>query len=306
MRSGEVVVIFRLFFIIALIMLSGCAGKPDGKPAASTSPVCNRIVSFAPSITETLFALGLGDRIVGVTRYCLYPPEAQKIAKVGGYVDPNFEMILGLKPDLVLMLREHGPLLDFLKKNSINYKVIINESLSEIINSFSEIASLCDVKARGDSLVSQIKKELLCNDSSGPDTPDVLICVGRNNPGSGQIAKFFAAGPGTFYDELIRAAGGKNACADSLIAYPELSAEAIVRMKPDVIFDLMAVVANTDPDKVISDWHSMLMLPAVKAKHVYALTGDYATIPGPRILNLLRDLRKMMNKAKEKNVGNKS
>ena len=234
---------------------------------------------------------------MGDTRFCLYPPEAKKIPKVGGYVDPNFEMILGLKPDLVLMLKEHGPLLDFLKKNRISYQVIENERLDDIVASFSKIGALCGVKERGDSMTAHIRAELGNSDSGSPAGPRVLFCIGRDNPGSGQINKLFAAGPKAFYDVLIKSAGGKNACTDSLFAYPELSAEGIIRMEPDVIIDIMPSIAAISSERAIADWNALSMVPAVRSHHVYCLTSDYATIPGPRIVLLLRDMRRILNKS---------
>jgi iron complex transport system substrate-binding protein len=265
-----------------------------------------RIVSFAPSITETLFALGLGDRVVGVTRFCLYPPEARKIPKVGGYVDPNFEMILGLKPDLVLTLKEHGPLLDFLNKNKIRFQVIENERLDEIISSFSKIGELCGVKERGDSIASQIRAELGAIDSASRNGPKVLFCIGRENPGSGQISKLFAAGPKSFYQPLITASGGTNSCSDLPFAYPELSIEGIIRMQPEVVIDIMPSIASVSSEKTIADWNCQNMVPAVRSHCVYCLTSDYATIPGPRIVLLLRDMRRIVAEAKWRIRGRRS
>jgi iron complex transport system substrate-binding protein len=289
--------------VIVAILLSffSCAIRHSEHSSKKGLTVPLRIVSFAPSITETLFALGLGDRVVGVTRFCSYPPEAQKIAKVGGYVDPNFEMILGLKPDLVLMLKEHGLLQDFLKKNTIRYQVIENEKLDDIIASFSKIGALCGVAQKGDSIAAQIRSDLAGGGSHDITIePRVLFCIGRDNPGSGQISKLFAAGPNTFYDALIKSSGAKNACTDSRFTYPELSAEGIIRMQPEVVIDIMPSIARISTEKTIGDWNGMNMVPAVRSHCVYCLSNDYATIPGPRIVLLLRDIRRIIAEAREK------
>ncbi len=116
---------------------AGCA--PGQQPASS---IPKRVISFAPSVTETLFALGLGDRVVGITRYCTYPPQVRNLPQIGGYLDPNFEMILSLKPDLVLLLKEHSSIAGFLKKNGIAFRAIDDENFCDILQSFRTIGGL--------------------------------------------------------------------------------------------------------------------------------------------------------------------
>jgi iron complex transport system substrate-binding protein len=261
--------------------------EPDATPALQY----RRIISFAPSITETLFALGLGDRVVGVTRFCTYPDQVKTIPRIGGYLDPNYEMILSLKPDLVLLLKEHSALIDFLNKNLIRHQVIDNENVNAILQSFRSIGALLGKGRESDSLVASIRLEM---SDPGPakSRPQVLICIGRDNPGAGSISKIFVAGPKTFYGELINYAGGKNAYGDSSFSYPSFSSEGIIRLAPDIIIDLMSSVAGLPQEKIKNDWQGLSMVPAVKNGLVFCPTDDYMTIPGPRMGLILRMIRK--------------
>lgn len=242
----------------------------------------HRVISFAPSITETLFALGLGDKVVGVTRYCNYPPQVKALPNIGGYVDPNFEMILSLRPDLVLILKEHSSLVDFLKKNRIEYRVIPNECYSEILQSFRTIGVIFGRQKQADTLIASI---VSAASGSLPNkkAARVLLCIGRDNPGAGSISKVYIAGPPSFYNRLIELAGGVNAYSDSSFAYPSLSAEGIIRLSPDIIIDLMSSVSGIRQQQVKNDWKKLSMIDAVQDSLVFCPDGDYMTIPGPRM-----------------------
>ena len=256
----------------------------------STVP-CPRIISFAPSITETVYALDLQQHLVGVTDYCIWPPEASLLPKVGGYINPNFEQILRLKPDVAILLKEHEVLISFLKKDGIKVVAIDNENLQGIYNSVLMISEACNVSLRGDSLVRHIQQGLRRRNCVSDVKPSILFCIGRDRPGSGSIGTVFLAGPKSFYDEIIHYAGGRNAYTDSLIAYPSVAAEGILRLAPDIIIDVMAANKGMEPEKVRSDWDALTMLPAVKLGAVYALDGSYVSIPGPRVTEICNDIR---------------
>jgi iron complex transport system substrate-binding protein len=249
----------------------------------------HRVISFAPSITETLFALGVGDRVVGVTRYCTYPPQVNSLPRIGGYLDPNFEMILSLRPDLVILLREHSSIEGFLRKNGIEMLVIDNEDLDEIMQSFRTFGALFGRTRQADSLVASIRTAVV--PPAGESRPRVLLCIGRDNPGAGVIAKAYVAGPKSFYSKLIDYAGGHNAYTDSSFVYPSFSAEGIIRLSPDIIIDLMASVSGVQPIKAVRDWDCLSMVPAVKNKLVFCPKEDFMTIPGPRIGRIVSEIK---------------
>jgi iron complex transport system substrate-binding protein len=282
----------RLTGVLVLFFLLGLAGcRPENSGPRQSKSDYSRIISFAPNITETLFALGVGDRVVGVTSYCNYPPQAKNLPHIGGYFDPNYEMILSLKPDLVLLLPQHSPLVDFLKKNRIHYQVIENESVPLIMQSFRTIGTLCGKIKEADSICRSIGGEI--SDTASPlYRPKLLFCIARDNPGAGAISRVYVCGPKSFYSQLMYYAGGENAFKDSLFAYPTFSAEGIMRLAPEVIIDLMASVTNVPEEKVKADWNTLAKVPAVKNHLVFCPMGDFMTIPGPRIVLTLAEIKK--------------
>jgi len=235
--------------------------------------------------------LGLGDRVVGVTRYCNYPPEVKSLPKIGDYLNPNYEMILKLKPDLVLLLKQHSSLSEFLVRNRITSRVIENENVNGILMSFMVIGELCGKTKQADSLAASIKTEM--SGTSAPlYRPKILFCIGRDNPGAGKISKVYIAGPKSFYSQLMLDAGGKNVYTDSVFAYPTFSAEGIIRLAPDIIMDVMASVSGVQQEKAKNDWKELAIIPAVASGLVFCPSGDFMSIPGPRIGLILAEMKK--------------
>jgi iron complex transport system substrate-binding protein len=271
-----------LSFIVFFVTLA-CNYHCAREHKTSSQPsIPQRIISFAPSITETLFALSLGERIIAVTDYCTYPAATKELPKVGGYINPNFEMILRQKPDLVLLLKEHASLFPFLNANGIRYLTIDNHDVAGITGSFRLIAEACGIKNRGDSLADHILTTLQKN-KAVTITPKVLLVVGRDNVGSGTISKVYVAGQKTFYLELLAFIGASNAYESDIGSYPALSVEALLRINPDIIIDLAVTYSNISPEKASDDWLGLQSIQAVKTRNVYCPSQGFLTIPGPRI-----------------------
>lgn len=280
---------------VSLAFVAGCGGNAGTHAPASY----HRVISFAPSITETLFALGVGDRVVGVTRYCNYPPQVKNLPKVGGYTDPNFEIMLSLKPDLVLTLNQHSTLSEFLQKNGIARKAVDNESFDAILKSFSVIGAMFGKTHQADSIVAAIRSAI-SDTAQKKDRPRIFLCVGRDNPGAGSITKVYAAGPKSFYNTLIRYGGGVNAYSDSSFIYPSVSAEGIIRISPDIIIDLMNSASGLTPVKARDDWRNLSMIPAVKNELVFCSSDDFMTIPGPRIGLILEYIKQAVELCRDR------
>jgi iron complex transport system substrate-binding protein len=284
---------FRVVLFLAVsavfIFTNGCfrQSKPIDIPP-------KRIVSMAPSITETLFALGLGDRIIGVTRYCTYPPQTNSIEKIGGYSDANLEKIIVLHPDLVVLLREHEKQQSYLNRFGVSTLMIDNSTCAALCSSFARIGRRCGVTRAADSLNREFHEHLKKTNAIQSSPPKVLFCVGRDGPGAGRIKSVYAAGGRTFYNDLIVAAGGENAFSNSTPAYSKLSPEGILSLAPDIVIDVAPAMGNYACDLLVADWNSMGRIPAVKHKRVYCMSKDYATVPGPRALLLLDDLKRII------------
>jgi len=259
---------------------------------ATSQPAAKRIVSLAPSITESLFELGLGDKVVGVTRYCRFPGEVKDIAKVVGFLDPNIEAILRVKPDLVVTSIDNREIIQKLQSIDIRTLVIRQKTLADILETMRQIGratgkdkEATDWVENAQSQINAMKKRF-----ENANRPRVLVSMTRVF-GEGKIREVYVAGQDNFYDDLVQIAGGRNAYDGSIIKTPSVSAEGIIELNPDVIIDLVPMLEEQQitPEAAQKEWQSLSTVSAVKNHRVYVLTGDYTVVPGPRILKALTD-----------------
>lgn len=257
-----------------------------------------RIISLAPSITETLFALGLGDCVMGVTRFCSYPREALKKAKVGGFINPSYEKIITLKPDLVVMQSEHEAAKQFLYTRGIKVVVVDNSDISGILNSIIIIGKTCDVEQSAINIVSDIENRMnrIKHRTSGLPKPRVMISLGRGM-GSGQLQNIYIAGENTFYGDMVGLAGGINACNGITIPFPQISMEGIYHLNPQIIIDMIPGIDTTklNREKILAEWNNASKVDAVRNKRVHLFEQDYSVIPGPRFILILEQMAKLIH-----------
>jgi iron complex transport system substrate-binding protein len=287
--------------LIAIILLTGfrgitLAGSQPSIEGAARYGDYRRIISLAPSITEILFSLGLGDRVVGVTRYCTYPAAALTKAEVGGYYDPNYEEILRLKPDLVIMLREHDAAKRYLGNFHVNVLQVDHNTIGAIVQSITIIGQACGSSRAADSIVASISIIMarIRGKTANVRRPRVLVSVGRS---LGSVNDLCIAGAGTYYDEMIRIAGGQNAFTKSEIAFPMLSLEGICRINPEIVIDMAPESggkAVTD-GAILAAWNRVGRIDAVRNGRVYLFRQDFAEIPGPRFIVILEHIAKVLH-----------
>lgn len=315
MNTANAAWLIRLL-LIALALFASCAKNNSETASKATSsitqPPVTCIVSFAPSVTEILYELGLGGKVCGVTRYCKYPPEAERKEKIGGQADHNYEAVVRLKPDLAVILKEQSDMTAFFDKYSIRYVMAGSDSVDEILESIQSIADACSVTDRGRAIVENLRKQIgpvkavdnkvkiintvetVVTDNAVDNKPKVLLCVSRDGIGTGAIGKCFVAGANSFYDRLICAAGGVNAMNGVKQAYPAITAEAVIRSAPDVIIDISMSYTDNQQQQFCDDWKTLKSVPAVKTGMARCLSGDYLTIPGPRIGLILEDFKNVL------------
>jgi len=255
----------------------------------------SRIISLAPSITETLFQLGLGDRVVGVTRYCDYPREALAKAKVGGYYDPNYEAILLLNPDLILMLPEHEEPREHLGKLGLSILVVDHKTIPGILNTIMTIGKVCGVEQAAESIVSDLRTRMehIRQTTEGLPRPRVMISVGRN---MGSLKDVYVSGRGGFYDEMITFAGGKNAYVGN-IAFPVISGEGIIRLNPEVIIDMVPDLEEKGLDEamILKEWETVSQVDALRNGRVHVFGQDYVVVPGPRFILIVEQMARVIH-----------
>src|SRR5687767_1491899 len=284
-----------LFVAFALLLSAACAAAPASNPAstpsASPSPAVvtdfqgrivqlprsvERIVSIGGSNTEFLFALGAGDRVVGVDDFSDEPPAAQQKEKVGG-VKVNLEKVAQLRPDLVITIKFSDGTVERLAAGGAIVLVVDPQGLGDVARSATLIGQA--VGADGKKLADDITRRLQAvkeRAATVTTKPRVFHEVDATDP-----AKPFTVGPGSFVHDLIELAGGVNIAARAASPYPQLSAEELVRADPEII-----VLADADygvtPEQVAAraGWSG---IAAVRSKRVYPISANLSSRPGPRV-----------------------
>jgi iron complex transport system substrate-binding protein len=265
-------------------------GGPEGPPYVLQERAPARIVSTSPSITETLFALGLGDRVVGVSRYCRFPEAAAKLPKIGPFLNPDAELIVGLRPDLVILHDIANGLDRRLAALRIPFVTVGRGSLAETMAAIRQMGAAAGVEARAGELIADIERRLdgLRRANAAERKPRVLFIIGRR---PGMLADLVAVGPGSYLNELIGIAGGINLLdIKGQPEYPRISMEVVLRLDPDVIVDTVDM-GDTDAERAqrrpVNErlWTSYGMLAAVANGRVVAATTDALVVPGPRVVD---------------------
>lgn len=258
---------------------------------ARPSQLPQRIVSLAPNITEILFALHLDESIVGVTDFCNYPPPARTKVRVGGYLNLNLEMVLALRPTLVVMLSYQQALKEKLDVLRISSLMIKSDSIEDILEAVVRIGAATDRLEEAQQLSRTISQKLNWYQHRLTTVPPktVLFIIGRN---PGTLEGITAVGGKSFLNQLIEYAGGENIFADISMLYPKVTQEEIVARNPMIIIEA-SPFTNPTPAQLEQHrqaWQQLSSLTCVQSKQIFFLEQDYTLIPGPRILQLLEQL----------------
>jgi len=286
--------------LLACAVLSvGCGGEVNvAAPGVDSTAAPQRIVSLAPSLTETLFALGLGDRVVGVTRYCAHPPEALVLPKVGGHLDPNFEAIVLLEPDLVVVISSSHE--NRLRLESLGIRVleVDQHDVQAVLESVEVVAEACGVADRGADLRAEIDGRLAAirRVVEHAARPRTMVVVGHQ-AGDDAVRSVWAAGSDTFYDGVLGIAGGENAVTGGLARYPEFSREGLASLDPDVVLDVIAGLEDRrlDLEAVHKSWMRLTELRAVREQRIKVLVGDQMVVPGPRLPEMVEAIARTLH-----------
>ena len=258
-----------------------------------------RIVSTAPSFTETLYAMGAGERVVAVSTYCHYPAAVEKLPRIGTYLQPNVEAIARLKPDLVLVHAEQRAVVAQLAGLGIKTLALRNTTLEDTLGTIPLVGAAIGMKAQAAALEKSLRFRLatIAKRNEGKGARPLLFIVGRT---PGRLDGMIAVGRGSYLNDLIRVAGGRNVLADSPVAYPTISVEGVVRLDPDVIVDMgdmAATVGITAEHKraVEKLWAGQPAIRAVSNKRVHAVAADIFVVPGPRVVEAAEAFAAMLD-----------
>jgi iron complex transport system substrate-binding protein len=252
----------------------------------------SRIVSLAPSLTETVYALGLQDRLVGDTDFCDYPPEAQKKPKVGGGINPNIEVIVSLHPDLVLVTNSFNRLETVRALDSLGIPSydVDPHTVDEILTSTQKLADILGVPAAGKSLTDSLEQRLVTLQAKLASVPPTrVLFVVWTEP-------LMSIGKGTFVADALRKAGATS-IVDSPRDWPQMNLEEVVVLQPDFL-----IFPETHSDSGAHDFDALALKPgwrlldAVRNRR-FAVVSDAVIRPAPRIVSVIEDLAHQLHPA---------
>jgi iron complex transport system substrate-binding protein len=260
--------ILLLFFIIIFTASSRAAAE------------YNRVISLAPAITESIYALGAEEKLVGVTNYCDYPVQAQEKEKVGGFINPNIEKIVTLHPDVVIVSPNSGTksVQQRLASFGIQTLVVDFYSLKGLIETYQVLGKTLNRNEEAVQLIDKLNRTIATVQGKveGYEGPRLLF-VRSHIP-------FHVAGRGTFEDDIITMAGGQNCITNNTVRYPRYNFEEIIKANPHIIIDATYYdTPNEEQLRALQQfWSSWPMLDAVKSKRIYIIKTDLHSVPGPR------------------------
>lgn len=292
---------FVLAAVLALTSLFACAKSdtPRNAVAPSSRQVTDdlgravaipakvtRVVSLAPNLTENIFAVGAGDRLVGVTTFCNYPEAAKQIAKIGDTMNPNIETIVALKPDVVFVstASQIETFMQTLSQNGIAVYVTNPDSLDGVVKNLRQLGELMGTSGEADKTATGLTNRIATLDSklSGARRVPVFVQI-SNEP-------LFTIGKQSFLTAALEKAGAVSVTAQVETAYPKLSKETAVVLDPEAIV-LSDSEDNKEPNQVFAKSQ------AVKGGRVYRVNADLLSRPGPRLVDALEEIARQLHPA---------
>ena len=255
--------------------------------SASGRAEARRVISIIPATTEMLFAMGAGDRVIAIGSYDRYPPESQKLPRVGALIDPNVEQILQMHPDLVVVYGTQTELKRRLERANIQYYSYVHKGLADITQTIRTLGMRVGADAAGNSLASRIERQLdeIRRRVAAQPRPKTLLVFGRE-PGS--LRNIDASGGEGFLHDMLEAAGGADVLADIHRQSVMMTTEMVLARAPDVIIELRYL--NDIDRAALSPWNRLSAVPAVKNHRVLLLTGEEFVVPGPRVAQAVQKM----------------
>ncbi len=291
------VLIRKIASAFTVILLLGCASPSLGatfKDALgreiSMPAVPKRLIPLAPNLTEILYALGLGDRVVGVTNHCDYPPEASLKPKVGSYIHLNVEQIISLSPDLVIGTVDGNEryVLDLLEQARIKVFFVNPRDVRQAIETIGAVGLVCGVPEKARQIAGHLttRVDRIVEITSAGNRPLVFLQI--------HIQPIMSVNRNTVHHNLIHLAGGNNMAADEPVTYPRISLEEVIRRKPEVIL-VSSMEREGRFEKARQGWLQWASIPAVQKGRVHLIDSDVIDRPSPRVVDGLEIMAKLLH-----------
>jgi iron complex transport system substrate-binding protein len=242
-----------------------------------------RIISLVPAVTEMLFAVGAGPRVIGVSSFDHFPPAVERLERVGARLDPNVERILALRPDLVVVYRSQTDLIAQLGRAQIPTFVYAHAGLADVTSTLREVGTRVGAAERAGTLAVIIERRidvLRKRYATGP-RPKTLVVIGRD---AFALRGIYASGGVGFIHDMIVAAGGDNVFADTKREAVQATSELIIARAPEIILELRGdPIDAVTQAKEVQTWDTLASVPAVRNKRVRIIADARTVIPGPRV-----------------------
>lgn len=265
-----------------------CQARKPGSDVQTT-----RIVSLVPGLTEILFKIGAGDQVVGVSPYCLFPPEAQSRPQVGGLLNPSLEGVLRLEPDRVLLYRSQADFASKLKGLGIVAHLQELDRLQHVHSAIERLGAFTGCTTESILLQKSMLRSFTEIQERNAKRIRVraLVVVSRDPAG---LRHLYQAGPGNFLGELLVLAGGEHAVEGSAA----ISREQIIRGDPEVIIDMSQ--AEQGPragleHSIRNAWKELSTVKAVRSGRIHVMTDPHALVPGPHLPVVAREFEKLLH-----------
>lgn len=274
------------FLLYTVLLMGGAQALPNNTP--------ERIVSLSPNLTHIIYALGALDRVVGVTIYSDFPPRAQELPEVGGWVNPNFEAIVALRPDLVVLMRDQDTLFGE-KIRDLGVKTLVtdsNNSVEDILNTITYIGGVLGKEAEARNVTSGIEASLgeIKRKTQGLPKKKILLVVGRN---PGTLEDIYVIGRNNYINELIELAGGENSVENNRLSI-KITKEAMLTFDPDVIIEINHEQLDREKE-ILGTWSKLKQSRAVRNGEVYILPSTVLLHPSQTIVEGARVLTRILH-----------
>lgn len=271
--------------ILAAALVAGLLAGTRGEPArAAVQASPSRIVSLVPAVTEMLFAMGAGPAVVAVSSFDRFPPEAARLPKVGALLDPDFERVLSLRPDLVVIYGSQTDLATRLTRASIPHFSYRDSTLGDLFATMRQVGVRVGRAVNAERLAASIERDLeaVRTRVSGRARPRTALIFDRE-PGS--LRGMYASGGRGFLHDLLSIAGGENVFGDVARDGLQVTSELLLARRPEIIIEL--VPSEGWPEARIAReralWTTLSSIPAVRSGRIHILADSSLSIPGPRV-----------------------
>lgn len=280
--KDNVVIVFLL-----VVLAVSCAGETCARTVTDemgrivhVRHMPQRIVSLAPGITETLYALGLDDQIAGVTTFCDWPAAARKKPRIGGFSNPSIEKVVSLKPDLIIATADGNRKDTVRQMEKLGFPVYVANpsSIDGFLGSILNIGKITNREKEAEKLVAKLQKKLdnITRQIRRKKKPRVFFQLG--------MEPVFTVGRGTLINEMIERAGGMNVAGLDSAHYPRYSAEGIIGVSPEIII-FAPMVNDKNFAAVKRFWGKYKEIPAVKHNKIYPIDADLINRASPRLFD---------------------